>query len=362
MKQLLRILFAIFITLCLFELAPAQIGRDSGQTKPANRTQTGIVKTRGRLDSKGKAIPGKRLSGVSVYIRGRNAVVTDADGSFSFPVPSYKFSIQSVRKQGYVLVDPDAISIQYVYSPNPLIIVMETSEKLKEDKLAVEQDLRQKLLHELNGKIDELEKLKDQNEITIEEYQTAWKKLEDEYMSSMELVELLAEQYCRIDYDQWSVFNQNFSDYINSGRLTEAYNLWSSQENSHSSVSNHMYAYEGSAVGNSSKARPHTYGSARRKRGNKSRSPQPEMCQVYFYCDVDDVPVFISIDGKQPSVFNSEGYTLSAGSHKVYITADGYEPYNETINVSRKDKLFYFELQKTKDEVESIEQQDEVID
>ena len=29
MKQLLRILFAILITLCLFELAPAQIGRDS---------------------------------------------------------------------------------------------------------------------------------------------------------------------------------------------------------------------------------------------------------------------------------------------------------------------------------------------
>jgi len=65
--------------------------------------------------------------------------------------------------------------------------------------------------------------------------------------------------------------------------------------------------------------------------------------EVTFSCNVEDVPVFISIDGKQPSDID-DIYTLTVGSHKVRVTADGYEPYNETIKVIDEGDFFYFEM------------------
>ena len=64
---------------------------------------------------------------------------------------------------------------------------------------------------------------------------------------------------------------------------------------------------------------------------------------VTFSCNVEDVPVFISIDGKRPSDID-EIYTLTVGNHKVRVTADGYEPYNETIKVIEEGDFFYFEM------------------
>ena len=49
--------------------------------------------------------------------------------------------------------------------------------------------------------------------------------------------------------------------------------------------------------------------------------------EVTFSCNVEDVPVFIAIDGKQPTDID-EIFTLTVGSHKVRITADGYATYN----------------------------------
>ena len=84
-------------------------------------TQQGVVKTRGRMVN-GKHVQGKGLSGATVQVRGRSAVVSQQNGAFSFPIPSQTFHVQSVTKQGYQLVDADATNKEYSYSANPLYL------------------------------------------------------------------------------------------------------------------------------------------------------------------------------------------------------------------------------------------------
>ena len=45
--------------------------------------------------------------------------MSQANGTFSFPIPANKFLILSVKKQGYVLADPETTTRQYSYSFNP---------------------------------------------------------------------------------------------------------------------------------------------------------------------------------------------------------------------------------------------------
>ena len=98
-----------------------------------SQTQQGYVKTKGRKGSNGNVVPGKRIVGATVQVKGRNAVITQANGVFSFPIPANRFYIQSVKKQGYVLTDPEMLTKQYVFSSNPLILVLETAEQQTDD-------------------------------------------------------------------------------------------------------------------------------------------------------------------------------------------------------------------------------------
>ena len=190
----------------------------------ASQTQQGYVKTKGRLVN-GNVVAGQRLSGTTVQIKGRNAVLSKGNGSFSFIVPANKFFIQSVKKQGYVLSDPDVLSKPYSYSSNPLILVMETPNQQMEDKLATERKLRRTLFRQLQQREDEIERLKEQNELTEEQYHKSLQDLYDEQEKSLNLVSQMAERYSKIDFDQIDEFNRRVSECIIEGRLTEADSL-----------------------------------------------------------------------------------------------------------------------------------------
>ena len=75
--------------------------------------------------------------------------------------------------------------------------------------------------------------------------------------------------------------------------------------------------------------------------------------EVTFSCNVEDVPVFIAIDGKQPTDID-EIFTLTVGSHKVRITADGYATYNTSIKVVEEGDFFYFELDEASEYGEEV--------
>lgn len=108
------------------------------------QTQQGYVKTKGRLASNGTVISGTRIPGATIQVKGRTDVLSQSNGTFSFPIPSQNFYLQSVQKQGYVLTDPDMLSKQYTYSNNPLVLVLETPSQQADDKLAAEKNTRRR--------------------------------------------------------------------------------------------------------------------------------------------------------------------------------------------------------------------------
>ena len=189
------------------------------------QTQTGYVKTRGRIVS-GKTVPGQGLTGATVQIKGRASVlVKNSNGSFSFPVTTKQFVIQSVKKNGYQLVDADAAPKTYIHSTAPLYLVMETQSQLMEDKLAAERQLRRTLNKRLQQREDELEKLREQNRITQDEYNKTLQQLYDQQESNETLVREMADYYAKIDYDQIDDFNAQVSECILAGDLTKADSL-----------------------------------------------------------------------------------------------------------------------------------------
>lgn len=137
------------------------------------QTQHGIVKTKGRLGTNGKVIPGMRLSGATVTVKGRsNKVVSGNNGTFSFKIPAQKYYLQSVQKQGYALVDLDMLSREYAYSANPLTLVMEDPEKQKKELKEITDKLNKTLKEQRTKLEDEITRLKEENKISQKEYET----------------------------------------------------------------------------------------------------------------------------------------------------------------------------------------------
>ena len=189
------------------------------------QTQQGFVKTKGRMVN-GKLVPGEGLKGATVFIQGRTSVIVQSDkGDFSFPVPNSQFRLDSVRKKGYQLVDMDACPKSYKYSNNPLYIVMETPDQQLQDKLDAERKIRRNLQKQLQAKEDEIETLKEENKISLEEYQKSMQQLYAEQESNEKLISDMAKRYSELDYDQLDEFYRQVSYCIENGELTKADSL-----------------------------------------------------------------------------------------------------------------------------------------
>ena len=183
------------------------------------------MKTKGRMVN-GKLVPGQGLKGATVSIKGRTAVLVNADdGAFSFPVAEAQFRLDSVKKKGYQLVDMEACSRSYKYSSNPLYIVMETPEQQLQDKLAAERKIRRNLQKQLQEKEDEIEALKEENKISLEEYQMTMQRLYEEQESNEQLISDMAKRYSALDYDQLDEFYRQVSYCIENGELVKADSL-----------------------------------------------------------------------------------------------------------------------------------------
>ncbi len=190
------------------------------------QTQQGIAKTKGRLNVDGSVTPGQKLQGVAVKVKGRTPVLSGANGEFSFPVRGGKYSLDGVTKKGYALVDPEMTSRQYSYSAgNPLTIVMETPDDRADDELANERRIRRSLQRQLMAKEDEIERLREENRITQEEYRARLQELYSRQETSEQLIGKMVEYYSGIDYDQLDDFNRRISTYILNGDLSRADSL-----------------------------------------------------------------------------------------------------------------------------------------
>ena len=158
------------------------------------QVQNGYVKTRGRLAAGGAVIAGQRLNGATIYIKGKGKVVSHnngkANGTFSFNVPGKTFCLTNVQKNGYQLCDHDLIGNPFQHSANDLIVVMDTPENALQDKLTSEKKIRRTLQRQLQEKEDELEALKEQQKISLEEYR---KQLQELYAAQENIEKLIAD-------------------------------------------------------------------------------------------------------------------------------------------------------------------------
>ena len=187
-----------------------------------SQTQKGNVKTKGRLDNDGNVIPGNPLSEVTIKVKDRNAVMSDKRGNFTFPIPDNTYYLENVKKSGYVLTDPDILSKQYTYSPDKLVVVMET----KEDQLEERFEINRKIMAAQKEMIDnlraEVKQLKEENKITEEEYYNKLQEIVDMQNENQQLVEEMVDRYSKIDFDQLSDFELQIKSYILSGDLLKA--------------------------------------------------------------------------------------------------------------------------------------------
>ena len=193
------------------------------------QTQQGYVKTKGRMVN-GQLVPGQGIKGAMVSVQGRTAVLVNTDdGAFSFPTPNTQFRLDSVKKKGYQLVDIEACPKSYERSSNPLYIIMETPEQQLQDKLNAERKIRRNLQKQLQAKEDEIEALKEESAISMEEYQKMLQQLYAEQESNEHLISDMAKRYSELDYDQLDEFYRQVSYCIENGELVKADSLLSTR-------------------------------------------------------------------------------------------------------------------------------------
>ncbi len=221
MKRILWIILCLFMPL----LVSAQ-------------TQQGVVKTRGRMEN-GVLQPGVGLQGATVQVEDRQAVVSGANGKFSFPLHANTYLLKSVKKQGYELMDME-VCRRYNYSPNPLYLIMDTPAQLRNDRLAAERKIRRDLQRRLQEREDEIEAL----QASQEEKDSLLQALYLQQTDNEKLIADMAQRYSMLDYDQLDEFYRQVAYFIENGELTRADSLLRLRGDVNSQVTEQLHKQE----------------------------------------------------------------------------------------------------------------------
>lgn len=187
------------------------------------QTQQGLVKIKGRYSPSGQVIPGPPLAGVSVKVKGRNAVLSNQNGTFQFPVPSAKFYLERVSFPGHRIADPDKLRIQYSYSKeNPLEIAMEDIEQHAKDVEYAVNNMRREMRREIRKREDEIYRLREENKMQEKDFQEQIQKLHADAEKGEKLVMEMAEYFASIDFDKIDDQKRDVSALILKGELQKA--------------------------------------------------------------------------------------------------------------------------------------------
>ena len=193
------------------------------------QSQQGYVKTKGRLGDNGMVIKGNSIQGVVVHVKDINPVVSNDKGKFSFYLPSRNYTLQSVRKKGYVMIDPDMLQKKYMYSSDPLIIVLEDSLQQKVDRREAKYKIRENLYQQYKAENNRLKNLLKEHKIIQTEYNRLKEQLDSLQDNNERLISEMTEHYISIDYDQLDDFYIRVNQLILNGKLTTADSLLKSR-------------------------------------------------------------------------------------------------------------------------------------
>lgn len=190
------------------------------------QTQQGYVKTLGRPNQKGVA-----LSGVTVRVKGgHNAVLSDQHGSFSMSMPGKKngdiYQLQQVQKQGYELNEQSIIGRSYAFSDKvALTITMVNNRQLQADKQRIEDRAYEVAEKTYKSRLNALEKQRETNSITIENYREQLQQLQNHFDKYQSLIDDLADHYAHVDFDYLDEAERKVNVFIENGELERADSL-----------------------------------------------------------------------------------------------------------------------------------------
>ncbi|MGN1354319.1 MAG: tetratricopeptide repeat protein [Alloprevotella sp.] len=187
--------------------------------------QSGYVKTRGRQAADGSTIHGTRLAGATLSLKGRNAVGSDKNGVFKFDTKGRPFCLTGVQKQGYQICDRDLLGKTFRHSANEFIVVMDSPENIKADRLDSEDAIREQLQSRLKAKQEEIKRLRNQQKISEAKYNELRQQLYDEQRMNEKIISEMAERYATLDFDQLDDFQRQLEFLIRTGELRRADSL-----------------------------------------------------------------------------------------------------------------------------------------
>ena len=187
------------------------------------QTQVGIVKTRGRMVN-GQLVRGKGIPDATVQLKDRSVLSQKASGAFSFPVTGQKYSVKSVQKAGYQLLDPQ-VCREYDLSRDTLYLVMEKPEQIRFDEMEKERRLRKELQTKLQEKEDEILAMN----VTLEEKNHLLDQIDWQRQEIEKTISTLAKQYSAIDYDLLDDFQRKVNLLLEEGEIDKALSLLNSK-------------------------------------------------------------------------------------------------------------------------------------
>ena len=216
--------FLYLILLCVM-LLPAVAEAQSG-------VQRAVVKTRGRINTKGGYTSGVRISDALVRVKGGGSYMSNASGELSFSVPSSGgYTIEQVYKDNYVLSDVDMLHREQKYSPTPLYLLLENSAELVVYRREIERQVRRNYQVKLDAMQAEIERLRTEGKATAEELQRLQEEIDRSWNVAEQYVDEMTDRYLLIDFDAEDEFDRELSALILTGELDSADSLLATRGN-----------------------------------------------------------------------------------------------------------------------------------
>lgn len=185
--------------------------------------QVGYVKTRAKKNSPSKYIPNAIIKADEA----KNKAKSDSTGRFVIVFPKKNegesFSLKSITKKGYELVDYDLIGQSLAFSTSvPLKILMEPEGTMLAELKESEQYVKTKVREKRNNDYAQLEHRLELGEISETAFYYDSILIENEYCNNMHLVASMSKKYAMYDYDSTDSVTTKVYDYIDNGDLAQA--------------------------------------------------------------------------------------------------------------------------------------------
>lgn len=187
----------------------------------AANIQKGYVRTKGRLALDGKTVKGERVAKVFIKVNSCSMLSND-DGTFTFPMTGESYMLQEVSKKKYELLDPDILNKEYAYSKNTLVIVMENLEEKEAERETYKNKLIQRYTSQIAAREKEIETLKADKKIKEKEYEAMRDSLNKDKKDNEIIAQKVLDYFMKIDYDEKSERDRQLDYYILNGELDKA--------------------------------------------------------------------------------------------------------------------------------------------